>query len=96
LNILYVISGQYFFLSKQAQNFHNNKPDTTIRDNGQGKCLLINTRISEARSQTVLKNKNLTMEIGYMCNIKTKVPVIIIRAPGTVLNSFKRYLNNIT
>jgi hypothetical protein len=32
---------------KNAQNFHNNKPDTIIRDNGKGTCLSINTEISE-------------------------------------------------
>jgi len=71
-------------------NNNNNKPDIIIRDNGKGTCMLIDVAISGDRNvikkeaEKILKYKNLTIEIQYMWNVKTKVTPVIIGATGTI------------
>jgi len=61
----------------------NNKPDIIIRDNETGTCMLIDVAISVDRNvikkeaEKILKDKDLTIEIQRMWNVKIKViPVI--------------------
>jgi hypothetical protein len=55
----------------------NNKPDIIIRDNEKGKCMLIDAAILEDRNvikketESILKYKDLTIEIQRMWNVKT-------------------------
>ena len=74
----------------------NNKPDIIIRNNERGTCMLIDVAISGDRNvikneaETILKYKDLTIEIQRMWNIKTKV---IIGATGTISKSFRKYMS---
>jgi hypothetical protein len=43
-----------------------------------------------------LKYKDLTIEIQRMWNANTKVIPVIIGATGTISNSFRKYVSNIT
>jgi len=60
--------------------------------------MLIDVAISGDRNvikneaETILKYKDLTIEIQRMWNIKTKV---IIGATGTISKSFRKYMSNI-
>ena len=71
-----------------------NKSDIIIRDNGKGKCMLIDITISGDRNvikketEKILKYKDLTIEIQRMWNVKTKVIPVIIGATGTISKSF--------
>jgi hypothetical protein len=64
--------------------------------------MLIDAAISEDRnvmkkeSETILKYKDLTIEIQHMWNVKTKMIQIIIWATGSISKSFRKYLSNIT
>ena len=66
----------------------NKKPDTLIRDNEKGTCMLIDVEISGDRNvikkeaEKILKYKDLTIEIQRMWNAKTKVLPVIIGALG--------------
>ena len=54
-----------------------NKTEITIRENGEGTSMLVDTAISGERSvikkeaDKILKYKDLAIEIQRMCNIKT-------------------------
>jgi len=56
-----------------------NKPDITIRENREGRRLLVDTAISVGRNvikkeaEKILKYEDLEIEIQHMCNEKTKV-----------------------
>ena len=71
----------------------NNKTDIIIRDNERGTCMLIDVAISGDRNvikkeaETILKYRDLTIEIQRMWNVKTKVIPVIIRATGTIFQS---------
>jgi hypothetical protein len=64
----------------------NNKSDVIIRDNVKGTCMLIDVAISGDRNvikkeaEKILKYKDLTVEIQHMCNVKTRVILVIIGA----------------
>ena len=78
----------------------NNKPDIIIRDNEKGICMLIDVAISGDRNvikreAEILKDKDLTIEIQRMWNVKTKVIPVIIGATGTISKSFREYASNI-
>ena len=79
----------------------NNKPDVIIRDNGKGTCMLIDVAISgdrnviKTKADTILKYKDLTIEIQSMWNAKTKVIPVIIGATGIISKSFRKYVSNI-
>ena len=80
----------------------NNKPDIVIRDNEKRTCVLIDVAISGDRNvikkeaEKILKYKDLTIEIQRMWNVKTKVIPVIIGATGTISESFRKYVSNIT
>jgi hypothetical protein len=86
---------------KTDRTIPNNKPDSTIRDNEKGTCMLIDVAISGDRNvikkeaEKILKYKYLTIEIQRMWNIKTRVIPIIIGATGTISKSLRKYVNNI-
>jgi hypothetical protein len=46
--------------------------------------------VIKKEAEKILKYKNLTIEVQHMCNVKTKVIPVIIRATGT----FQIYLKN--
>jgi hypothetical protein len=79
----------------------NNKPDTTIRDNEKGTCMLIDVAIPGDRNvikkeaEKILKYKDLTLEIQRMWNVKTKATPVIIGATGTLSKSFRKYLSSV-
>ena len=56
----------------------NNKPDSIIRDNEKGTCMLIDVAISGDRNviqkeaEKILKYKDLTIEIQRMWKVKKK------------------------
>jgi hypothetical protein len=74
----------------------NNKPDSIIRDNVKGTCMLIDVEISRDRNvikkeaEKILRYKDLTIEIQRMWNVKTKVIPVIIGATGTISKSFRK------
>jgi len=91
------------FWNQQVQTdrpIPNNKPDI-IRDNEKGTCVLIDVAISGDRNvikkeaDSILKYKDLTMEIQRMWNVKTKVKPVIIGATETISKSFRKYMSNI-
>ena len=43
----------------------------------------------------IIINKDLTIEIQRMWNVKTKVIPVIIGATGTVSKTFRKYVSNI-
>jgi hypothetical protein len=63
--------------------------------------MLINVAISVDRNViqkeavTILKYKDLTIEIKRMWNVKTKVIPVTIGATGTISKSFRKYVSNI-
>jgi len=67
----------------------------------KGTCMLIDVAISADRNvikkeaEKTLKNKDLTIEIQRMWNVKTKVIPVIIGATGTISKSFRKYVSNI-
>jgi hypothetical protein len=79
----------------------NNKPDSIIRDNEKGTCMLIDVAISGDRNvikkeaEKILDYKYLTIEIQRMWNVKTKMMPVIIGATGTISKSFRKYVGNI-
>ena len=46
--------------------------------------------------EKILKYKDLTTETQRMWNVKTEVIPVIIGATGTVTESFRKYVSNIT
>ena len=46
-------------------------------------------------AEKILKYKDLTVEIQFMWNVKTKVIPVIIGATGTVSMSFRKYVSKI-
>ena len=44
---------------------------------------------------TILKYKDLTIEIQRMWDVKTKVIPVILGATGTISKSFRKYVSNI-
>jgi hypothetical protein len=80
----------------------NNKPDIIIRDNEKGTCMLIDVAISGDRNmikkeeETILKYKDLTIEIQPMWNLETRVIPVSIGATGTISKSFRKYVSSIS
>jgi len=74
----------------------NNKPDIhVICFNGEETCMFMDVAISGERdvikkeAEKILKYvyKDLTIEVRCMCNVKTKLKRVIIRATGTISKS---------
>jgi hypothetical protein len=63
--------------------------------------MLIDVAISRDRNvikkeaETVLKYKDLTIELQRMWNVKTRVIPVIIGAIGAISKSFRKYISNI-
>jgi len=63
--------------------------------------MLIDVAISGDRNvikkeaETILKYKDLTIEIQRMWNVKTKAMPVIIGATGTISKSFRKYVSNV-
>ena len=51
--------------------------------------------VIKKEAEKILKNKDLTIEIQRMWNVKTKVIPLIIGATGTISKSFRKYVRNI-
>ena len=47
------------------------------------------------KDEKILKNKDLTIEIQRIWNVKTKVIPVIIGVTGTISKSFRKYVSNI-
>jgi hypothetical protein len=78
----------------------NNKPDIIICDNGKRTCVNICCNfgcrnVIKKGAETILKYKNLTIEIQRIWNIKTNAIPVIIGATGTISESFRKYVSNI-
>ena len=64
--------------------------------------MLIDVAISGDRNvirkeaEKILKYRDLAIEIQRMWNVKTKVIPVIIGATGTILNTFSKYVSNIS
>lgn len=50
----------------------------------------------KGRNRKALRYKDLTIEIQFMWNVKTKVMPVVGGARGTISKSFIKYLNNTT
>jgi hypothetical protein len=53
------------------------------------------TNVIKKETENILKNKDLTVEIQRMWNVKTYVIPVIIGATGTISDLFRNYLSNI-
>jgi len=51
--------------------------------------------VIKKEAYTILKYKDLTIEIQRMWDVKTKVIPVILGATGTISKSFRKYLSNI-
>jgi hypothetical protein len=64
--------------------------------------MLIDVAISGDRNvikkeaEKILKYKHLTIEMQRMWNVKTRVIPVNIGATGTISNSFRKYVSNIS
>ena len=81
------------FWNQQVQtnrSISTNKPDTIIRDNRQGTCMLIDVAIPVDRnviqkeSEKILKYKDLIIQIHGIWNVKAKVILVMIGVTGTI------------
>ena len=79
----------------------NNKPDIVIRDDKQGRFMLIDVafpgdrNVVKKEAEKILKCEELITEIHRMWNVKAKAIPVIIGAIGTVSESLRQYLSNI-
>jgi len=51
--------------------------------------------VIKKEAYTILKYKDLTIEIQRMWDVKTKVIPVILGATGTISKSFRKYVSNI-
>jgi hypothetical protein len=51
--------------------------------------------VIKKEAETILKYKDLTIEIQRVWNVKTKAIPVIIEADGTISESFRKYVSNI-
>jgi hypothetical protein len=49
--------------------------------------------VIQKEAETILKHKDLTIEIQHMWNVKTRVIPVITGATGTILKSFRKYVS---
>jgi hypothetical protein len=80
----------------------NDKPDIIIHDNEKGTCMSIDVAVLGGRNvikketEKILKCKDLIIEVQCMWNVKTNVIPVIIGATGTISESFRKYLSNVS
>jgi hypothetical protein len=55
-----------------------------------------NRNVIQKEVETILKYKNLTIEIQCTWNVKTRVIPVIIGATGTISKSFRKCMSTIT
>ena len=53
-------------------------------------------KVIKKEAKNILKYKDLTIEIQRMRNIKPRVIPVIIGATGTISESFRKYVSNIS
>jgi hypothetical protein len=58
-------------------------------------CNFGGRNVIKKEAEKILKYKDLTMEIQFMWNVKTKVIPVIIGGTGTISKSFRNYTSNI-
>jgi hypothetical protein len=58
-------------------------------------CDLGRQKCDKKEAETILKYKDLTIEIQRMWKVKTRVIPVIIGATGTISKSFRKYVSNI-
>jgi hypothetical protein len=51
--------------------------------------------VIQKEAETILKYKDLTIEIQRMWNVKTRVIPVIIGATGNISKSFRKYVSTI-
>jgi hypothetical protein len=51
--------------------------------------------VIKKEAEKILKYNDLTIEIQRIWKVKTRVIPVIIEATGTILKSFRKYINNI-
>jgi hypothetical protein len=75
----------------------NNKPDIIICNNEKDHVAISGVRnVIKKEATKILKCKDLTIEIQHLWNVKTNVIPVIIRATGSISQSFRKYLSNIS
>jgi len=80
----------------------NNKLDIINRNNGKGKCPLMDIIISRYRNmikrvaEKVLKRKYFTIAIQRVWNVKAIAIPSIIRTTGTIPKSLRKHPKNIS
>jgi hypothetical protein len=83
-------------------NDDDDEDNNNNNNNNKGTCMLIDVAISgdirviKKEAEKILKYKELTTEIQRMWNAKTKVIPVIIGETRPSLQSFRKYLSNIT
>jgi hypothetical protein len=81
---------------KTERIFLENQPDITIRDKENGSRALIEVSISgkkkanKKETETILKHKDLTIEIQRMWNVKTKVKPVRRGKIEIISESFRK------
>jgi ribosome-associated translation inhibitor RaiA len=81
-------------------NNNNNKPDIIIRGSEKRTCMSIDVEISGDRNvirkedEKILNNKDITIEIQHMWNVKASVIPVITGATGTISKSFRKYVSD--
>jgi hypothetical protein len=84
------------------RNIPKNKQVIIIRDNVKGAYMPVDVAISGDRNvmkkedKKILKHKDLGVEIQRMRNAKIKVIPVITGATGTISESLRQYLSNVT
>ena len=80
----------------------NNKPAIVVRDNEKWTWMLIDVAGFGERNvimlevETILKYWDLMIEIQRMWNVNTKVIPVIAGATGTISQSLRQYLKNMS
>ena len=58
-------------------------------------AILGDRNVIKKEAETILKHKDLTIEIQHMWDVKTKVIPVTIGATGTISKSFRKYVSKI-
>ena len=75
---------------QSGRNIRNNKPNIITRDNEKRIYMFLSVAISGDRNEIkkeaekILKYKDLTQEIHFMQNVKTKLIPVVTGATGTI------------
>jgi hypothetical protein len=58
-------------------------------------CSFRRQKCDRKEAETILKYKDLTIEIHRMWNVKARVIPVVTGATGTISKSFRKYVSNI-